>query len=375
MTWSSQHYLNEGLALGIDRDTLQNAVTQIERVIVPKPDLPALLTLKHLARRTDTDYKALRSIISDNGAHYQSFRIRKRSGGIRVINVPAPTLMLIQRWIARFILNPLPVHHCSFAFKPAASILRCASRHLGARWLVKMDVASFFSSISEIQVYRVFRSAGYQPLMAFELTRLTTLAPTMSERYLLPQWQAHRHPSPIGSYRSRRIGYLPQGAPSSPMLSNLVMRDLDAEIESVALAAGLRYTRYSDDLTFSTTNQFDRNRAIRVVREVSNILRTKGLHPNARKTTIVPPGARKIVLGLLVDNSHARLPKEFRSRLRQHLYFLQKLGPFEHAKSRGFESVGGMYRHIRGLIDFAKMVEPTLADDMRAKFDRVNWIT
>ena len=81
--------------------------------------------------------------------------------------------MQVQRWIAAHILNPLPVHHCSFAFKPGSSIIKCAARHTGARWLVKMDIAGFFSSISEIQVYRVFLSLGYQPLVAFELARLS----------------------------------------------------------------------------------------------------------------------------------------------------------------------------------------------------------
>jgi RNA-directed DNA polymerase len=146
--------------------------------------------------------------------------------------------MLVQRWIATYILNSQQVHHCSFAFSPKASILKCATRHVGARWLIKLDVAGFFGSVTEIQVYRVFRSLGYQPLISFELARLTTHAPEESARYEFPQWRAKPHQSPIIDYWDNRIGYLPQGAPTSPMLSNLIMRDTDAVIEEIAKPRG-----------------------------------------------------------------------------------------------------------------------------------------
>jgi RNA-directed DNA polymerase len=301
MTWSSQQYVADGQVAGIDPTILQHAVDQIERIIVPHPELPALLTLNHLAKRTGADYLTLRSAVCSSENSYRHFRIRKRSGGHRVISVPEPTLMMVQRWIATYILNDQPVHHCSFAFKPKTSILKCAARHVGARWLIKMDVAGFFGSITEIQVYRVFRSLGYQPLIAFELTRLTTHAPLVSDRYLLPQWRAKQHHGPIVDYVRGRIGYLPQGAPTSPMLSNLIMRDADADIEAIAKTAGVRYTRYSDDLTFSTPNKFDRGQAKHLIWKVQRVLRRMGLQVNQRKTTVVPPGARKVVLGLLVD--------------------------------------------------------------------------
>src|ERR1017187_87449 len=251
MTWSSQQYILDGIASGFDPTILHYAVTQIEEVIVPHPDVPAILTLNHLAKRTEVQYKALRSIVRNSEGSYRHFRIHKRSGGYRIISVPEPTLMNVQGWITAHILNHQKVHHSSFAFKPGASIQRCAARHVGARWLIKMDVAGFFGSISEVQVYRAFRSIGYQALVAFELARLTTLAPAGNNRYMAAHWRARPHTSPIEDYKRSRIGYLPQGAPSSPMLSNLVMREIDAEIEAISKAAGVRYTRYSDDFTFS----------------------------------------------------------------------------------------------------------------------------
>jgi RNA-directed DNA polymerase len=255
MTWSSQQFVQNGKEAGVDPVILENAVAQIERVIITQPELPAILSLNHLATRVGVSYVKLRKIVSRGLESYTHFRIRKRSGGHRLISIPEPTLMRVQRWIAAHVLNKQAVHHCSFAFSPGSSIWKCANRHTGARWLVKMDVAAFFGSISEIQVYRVFQDIGYQPLVAFELARLVTHAPISSARYELPQWRARNHPSPIASYRSGRVGYLPQGAPTSPMLSNLIMRDIDKQIEAIAKSVGVRYTRYSDDITFSTRGE------------------------------------------------------------------------------------------------------------------------
>lgn len=359
--------------MGVPSALLENAVEKIERVLVTHPELPAVLTLNHLATRVGVDYLLLRSIVSGDEGHYRHFRIRKRSGGHRVISVPSPSLMKLQRWITAYILNKLPVHHASYAFKPKSSIGKCAARHCGARWLIKLDIAGFFGSITEIQVYRVFRSLGYEALVAFELARLTTFAPSESLRYQKPSWRAKPHPSPITVYRRNRLGYLPQGAPTSPMLSNLVMRETDKKIENIAKHYGLTFTRYSDDLTFSTRSNFDRTRATKVIREIAKALRMTGFLLNNSKTTIVPPGGRKIVLGLLVDQATPRLTREFRSMLRQHLYYLESVGPFAHAKARGFDSTWGMYRHLRGLIDFANMVEPDYAKEMLGRFEAIAW--
>ncbi|MCQ1835159.1 reverse transcriptase family protein [Neorhizobium galegae] len=374
MAWSSQRYISAGLKLGFSPDVLNIASEQLEQHITGLPPFPALLTLNHLAKRTNVPYLELRPLVRGQKPDaYHHFYIRKKSGGHRRISVPEPTLMRIQQWIATHILNIAPVHQASYAFSPGSSIYKCAYQHRKARWLIKMDVTGFFGSISEIQVYRVFRSFGYQPLIAFELARLTTYAPISSPRYLLKEWQARTHSSPIDDYHRANIGYLPQGAPTSPMLSNLVMRSVDERIAKIAEKYGLRYTRYSDDITFSTTAEFDRKRARDVIRSVTKMLTRVGLHVNAGKTVVVPPGGRKVVLGLLVDGPEPKLSRDFRSNLRQHIFFLESLGPMEHAKARGFETISGMYRHIRGLIDFANMVDADYAAELLSRFQRVNW--
>lgn len=375
MDWSPQHYLKEGRRKGRPEETIQSAIVQAERVLGRHGDPAPVLSLNHLARRSEVHYFFLKCFVERKRGFpsYRHFVIRKRSGGGRMISVPHPKLMRVQRWINTHILQRQCVHRSSFAFQSGMSIVDCARRHTGARWLLKMDITNFFGAISEIQVYRVFRSIGYQPLVAFEMARLTTCVTVNSPRYERRHWQSAMRHTKIPRYSDWRVGHLPQGAPTSPMISNLVMRDLDAKITTVATANGLIYTRYSDDITLSTRSNFCRERAAKVVSEISAMLRRNGFYLNRRKTSIIPPSARKIVLGLNVDGAFPRLSREFRDRLRQHIYYIEKVGPIEHMRRRNFDTILGMKSHIRGLIDFAKMVDPKYARSVLDRFNNVDW--
>lgn len=374
--WSSQRFLKADRASDLSADVLKAAVATYQAFQSAAPTLPPLLTLRHLSLRSDTDYFALRRVITgDFDRPYRHFFIRKRSGASRAIHVPNPQLMIAQKWIARHILNNAPVHEASRAFSPKSSIYKCAAQHCNAKWLIKMDISNFFDNVSEIQCYRVFKRLGYQPLVAFELARLCTLRPNEywgDEIYArTPKyWRGRAQDRKITAYESRFIGWLPQGAPTSPMLANLAMVDIDAKIAKIAVELGLRYTRYSDDLTFSTESDFDRGRAELLIQKVATLLKSIGLELNRRKTRVVPPGPRKLVLGLLVDGPQPRLTRQYKDRIRQHLYYIEKLGFEAHVIRRGFDSIGGLYRHLRGLVDFANMVEPIYAADALTRLQR-----
>lgn len=374
--WSPQQYITDGKSEGCSPDLLNDAIEQIETVIHRPHDLPSILSLNHLAQRTNVPYLFLREVV-DRSDHdlYRKFSIKKRSGGRRFIHVPSPDLMHTQRWINEHILKKIPVHNCSFAFNPGSSIVKCASRHTGARWLIKMDITGFFESVSEIQVYRVFKELGYQPLVSFELARISSVpVGSLSPRRFIKSWKVKKRNAVIPSYTRGILGYLPQGAPTSPMLSNLVMRKIDEKILTRANNAGLTYTRYSDDLTFSTRSRdFCRDDAWKFISSVGKILHSSGFKPQHRKTIVVPPGSRKIVLGLQVGGSVPQLRREFKDKLRQHLYYLEKVGPIEHANARNFDTVWGMKSHIRGLIDYANMLDPQYANGLLKRFSELDW--
>jgi len=160
------------------------------------------------------------------------------------------------------------------------------------------------------------------------------------------------------------------------MLANLVMQDADVALTKIAHAHGLTYTRYADDLTFSTRRKdFNRVEAEDVVKHVYRILGRFGLVPNFAKTQVVPPRARKVVLGLLVDLNEPRLTREFKSKMRQHLYYLEcpDVGPLKHAERRGFSAVAGMKNHLFGLAAYASQVEPTYGASLVRRLSAVPW--
>lgn len=194
--------------------------------------------------------------------------------------------MRTQRWIAQSILNVIEPHPASFAFAPRRNLIDAARRHAGCRWLVKLDLRNFFEAISEQRVYHVFKELGYGDLISFELARLCTHGPLSQDISSEIAASALPHaPEPPG--------FLPQGAPSSPMLANLAVHRLDHRLQTMADSKGWIYTRYADDLAFSTTAPTTREQARALAREVDREVRRFGLVCNKSKTTVVPPGARK----------------------------------------------------------------------------------
>lgn len=374
--WSSHSYMKQGRVAGHSDIVLRNAVNQTESVLDSNPNLPSILTLKHLSARTCVGIEQLRLLISrEFESPYLKFSIAKRSGGRRYINVPAPNLSHVQRWIHQHILSHVSVHRSSYAFVKSKSIKDCAMQHCGATWLIKLDITNFFESISEIQVFNVFNSLGYQPLVAFELARLCTVASSVnSPRKGFNNWKVLKKYRAIDGYEQKLLGYLPQGAPSSPLLSNLVMAGSDQSLSKIAREHGLIYTRYCDDLTFSTNSKdFCREKAVNFIRLVSRVLSKQGFYLRFQKTKIIPIGAKKVVLGLNVDGDEPRLQKEFKDRIRQHLYYLKKFGPTNHVLSRGFDSVWGFKSHLRGMIDYASHIEPRYGQGLVSKFDEISW--
>lgn len=372
MTWRPQHYRRLGESKGINAQTLDNAIAAGQAVIDVDPALPPIFTLRHLAHLTGADYGLLRAVVERRIEDpYRIFRIRKRpseSGEkrYRIICAPEPSLLNVQRWISGSVLARGRPHSASTAYSKGCTLVAAAEPHCGCRWLIKLDVKNFFESISEISAYRVFRGLGYQPLVAFELTRLSTRLGSSTTRRTRKRWlkdNLSKHLA-IKAYVRRRMGHLPQGAPTSPMLANLAMVMLDQQLSTLANRYGVTYTRYADDMIFSTTRKnFTRDKAGKLIGQVYSLMGAHGLSPNATKTRVVPPGGRKVVLGLLVDGDVPRLTRVFKSTLRMHLHFLRhaEVGPARHAVRRGFTAVAGLRNHVEGLVAFAGQIEPEYA--------------
>jgi len=375
--WKSQRYLGQGRKAGIPEEILQNAVSTAGEM---KLGLPPVLSLNHLSFLAKVPHKELREIVERTASPYTNFRIEKRPLPgepirYRIISVPSARLMRVQRWIDQHILKRIQPDEASMAFSEKNSVVEAAMLHCNAKWLVKVDVKNFFESITEQQVYRVFREVGYQPLVSFELARICTrqaVTPKHGKRWRsgVCRWTT------IPSYYALQLGYLPQGAPTSPRLSNLVARSLDVDVRKIATAEGLRYTRYADDLVLSSdTVEFRRSLANKIIGQLHDALRSNGFSPNMAKTQIVPPRGRKVVLGLGVETDQPKLTRQFKARVRQHIYYLRHpdFGPARHAEECGGASIYGLRNHVQGLLAFAKGVEPEFANKYTAEFQKIKW--
>src|SRR6185295_9833628 len=168
--WRPQLYRQTGRQQKVDPVALKNAVEIGKHTISVHPDLPPVFTLRHLAHLTSVDYGLLRAIIRrELEDPYKVFRIKKavsdqKEKQFRIICVPDPGLMQVQKWISKKILSKGKVHSASVAYQPGSKLLDAATVHCNCRWLIKLDVRNFFESISEISVYRSFLALGYQPL-------------------------------------------------------------------------------------------------------------------------------------------------------------------------------------------------------------------
>ena len=377
--WSPQPWSARALDLGRPDEVVEAGLAAARRIKAVHPDLPVVFTLAHLAslcgvRLSDAEAYARRRSAKPL---YRTFRLRKRVAPskshsvqrrYREISVPRPDLMQLQRWIAQNILKPITPHPASYAFHRDGGIVKAAARHVNCTWLVKMDVSDFFDSISERAVYRVFRSLGYGSLLSFQMARLCTRVHP-EDRSVGPR------PYGLTNYYQAVSGRLPQGAPTSPGLANLASGRLDEKLSEVARRFGWTYTRYADDLAFSTTWPSSRTEARKLVAIVKIVLQGEGLTPNDAKTLIAPPGARRLVLGLQVDGPEPRLTKAFRDNLETHLYALTAahLGPDAHRRARGFASIVGMRRHIGGLLAFAHHVEKTYGQSQYSRWNSIVW--
>ncbi|MCK5910028.1 MAG: RNA-directed DNA polymerase [Caulobacter sp.] len=373
-SWNPQHYRFDGERQGVPGAVIDSALAIMGRIRRVDPRMTPVFTLRHLSEMTGTRYGLLRSVVARRTHPYKVFTLKKAIPGrtrVRLICTPNRELKTTQDWIVRNILQHTRAHPASYAYHPGSRPEFAARMHCGCDFLLKVDIEDFFTRVTEGKICEVFEGLGYPDLIAFELARLTTVVASGGKSPSVDP--AVRWPT-IKAYQHAAEGFLPQGAPTSPMLSNLVMRHLDDRFAAMAAAANMKYTRYADDLAFSARKPHTRATVAAFKRKVLRELSEAGYRPNLRKTAIRGPGARRIVLGMLVDGPEPRLSREFKDDLRQHLHYLasEDFGPSRHAERQKL-SVSTLYHRVRGLIGWAMRVEPKFGAKCLAQFEAVAW--
>jgi hypothetical protein len=318
-------------------------LNSLKRLTKPERDVPALAAWLKWPEADLRGWLTSRPPWT-RGYDYRRFSIPKRRGGVRQIEAPGEKLKDLQRRVHRKLLAGLPMPACATGYVARRSIVDNARPHAGQGVVINLDLADFFPSISTEEVQATWQGLGWNDEAARILAAICT-----------------------------SDGHLPQGAPTSPALSNLVCRRLDARLSRLAEAAGGHYTRYADDLTFSfaglrglqgrprPTYWRPLRRASgpsreprvpkpgpswRIVALLLSIIKEEGFSVQwKKKIRIQRPHQRQTATGLVV-NQKVNLPRAQR-RLIRAMQHHARLGKLDEAGKR----------RLAGLLNFQRMVE------------------
>lgn len=278
---------------------------------------PIIFDLNHLGRYTKIKPEYFYKVLNAPDKFYRYFNIPKKNGQMRRIAEPLPLLKGIQHWILNNILNLVPVHPCAKAFKTNSSIKENAKFHLKQPVVVAVDIEDFFTNISFYKVRQAFMDIGYYKDLATVLANLCCLKSN-----------------------------LPQGAPTSPALSNIVMYGFDQSIYSALKKENLRYTRYADDITVSGDLAPGA-----IIAFLSVHLKKAGFDLNKKKTRVLQGNQRQLVTGVVVNNK-LRVCRTYRKKIRQEMYYIEKFGLESHimhcniTKSNYIKHLLGKVNHV-----------------------------
>lgn len=279
-------------------------------------------------------------VIHTAPARYKIFPIQKRQGGVRIIAQPSRELKAFQRYVAAHKLSELPIHAASTAYSGGNSIRKNAERHKDGRHLLKLDFTDFFPSIKSSDWERYVKQ-GFAPNLIFDELRFYTkiLFWSQERKSIVPRC-------------------LSIGAPSSPLLSNILLFELDRQLTAEAIRLDVVYTRYADDISISsqerdTLEVFER-RAIALVRR----LKSPKLAFNAQKRGLYSRGDRRTITGLNVTPQGQISIGRDRKRMISAMLHRLSLGNLD-ADDKA---------QLKGLLGFSISCEPELMARLRSKY-------
>lgn len=326
-------------------------------------DLAALLELPLEHLTWAADLRGLQRRTPPGPLHLYRHRWIERPNSLpRLIESPTPLLRAVLRRVLSEVLVWVPVHPAVHGFVRGRSAVTNASIHVGAPAVLCLDLRTFFATITAPRVNGIFASMGYSESVAWTLTALCT---HQTPAYVLTQMPAGGDSSGRQLLRSRlRSRHLPQGAPTSPALANLASFGLDQRLSGYAAAAGLTYTRYADDLTFSGP----RLETSRVVRAVGSIAGEEGFALNPTKTRVRGVHQRQEVTGIVV-NERLNVSREYYDQLRAVLHDIRQNG-IDAANRDGHPN---LRRHLDGRICWVQSLNPGRGARLRAQYDAITW--
>lgn len=287
-----------------------------------RQQLPIIYNSEHLSSLLGYDEKYLKKAATHTSNYYRNFTIAKTSGKSRTISEPLPNLKDIQTWILQNLLSKSTVSKFAKAYIKGKGLKHNIRFHTKQKMLFTTDIEDFFPSLKFAEVEKVFWNLGYTAKLSNLLAKLCC-----------------------------KSGSLPQGAPTSPYLSNLIMKDIDNRIGDFCTIRKIRYTRYADDMSFS--GDFNSN-------ELKAYLKTqlsgKNLQLNHQKSKLMLRSNSQIVTGIVV-NEKAQVSRKIRQKLRQELHYIEKFGVDGHLSHNAVEDQKYL-KHLYGKVGFVTYINP-----------------
>lgn len=345
-------YLGENVSKGLNNDKDGN----VEKL--KQKNLPLINSVEDLAKLMEASVQTLRFLSYNrdvsNVNHYKQFQIPKKTGGFRKISAPMPKLKAAQHWILGSILNKLPIHINAHGFAEKKSIVTNAKPHLNKQVMINIDLKNFFPSVHYPRVKGMFRSLGYNEKIATILALISTES-EMDEI----EMDGKTYFVKSGDRK------LPQGAPTSPAITNYLCRRLDARFTGLAKKYGFEYTRYADDLTFSAA-EYDEATLKKFIGFVKKTIKSENFTIHPDKFKILRKGAKKEVTGVVVNEKLSVERKKIK-KFKALLYQIEKTG----IEGKHWNGSANLLASIKGYANFIHQVDPVKG---KIYIDRVNKI-
>ena len=256
------------------------------RFILESLGLPIITDLDSLSDTLGLSKRVIYLLTLKNDKYYRNNPIKKRDGSLRDVVKPSYSMKLIQRWLLKEVLEKIKTTDESMAFKKGTSggIIKNAEAHRYSMYILQLDIQDFFPSIDRARVFFVFKNIGYNDFVSNVFANMCT-------------------------YK----GTLPQGAVTSPYISNLVCYRLDKRLKGLCNKYDTNYTRYADDLTFSCDNK----QTLRMLRKrIEFIIECEGFKLNHNKTRFLSPGSKMSITGITINDKRLNANKELKKKVR-----------------------------------------------------------
>lgn len=343
-------YLGEDVSAGLNANESDASALEVK-------GLPTFAEETELAQAMGITIPQLRSFCYHRSVatttHYKRFGIRKKSGGIRIISAPMPRLKAAQYWVLYNVLNKLNHHEAAHGFARERSILTNAKEHLNKEVVVNIDLKDFFPSIHFKRVKGLFHKLGYSEKIATIFSLLCT-EPEVEEVELDGKTY----------FVAKGKRALPQGAPTSPAITNLLCYKLDCRLRGVAKAMGFSYTRYADDMTFSGDGEATK-KVQQLLWRLHRIIREEGFTVHPKKIHVMRKGTRQEVTGIVV-NQQPGINRETLHRFRAVLNKIEMEG-IEGIRWKG----GNLVAEITGYAEFVSIVKPAQGKRFKEQIRRI----